>query len=112
MDTIETISFCCLLGNLIRALLFIGLACKSTIFGLFFLFCFVFFLSDSRIVIHSSFACKWQNRFWDSEPIVARFLSNKGGTLDIQIPRSSSELHLALCMHNVCHVHGLGPSHI
>ena len=41
--------------------------------------CF-FFLSDSRIVSHSLFACNWQNRFLDNEPVVARFPSNKGGS--------------------------------
>ena len=56
------------------------------------------------------FGCKWKNRFWDSEPIVAGIPSNKGGTLDIRIPHSSSELHLAPCMHDVCCVCGLGPS--
>ena len=29
---------------------------------------------------HSPFARKWKNGLWDSEPVVARFLSNKGGT--------------------------------
>ena len=85
-------------------LLFVGLARKST------LVLFFFFLSDSRIVSHSSFAYKWQNRFWDSEPIVARFPSNKGGTSDIRISRSSSELHPTPCMRDVCYVRGLGPS--
>ena len=60
---------------------------------------------------HLLFACKWQNRFWDSELVVARFLSNKGGTSDIRIPCSSLELHPALCMRDVCRVRGLGPSH-
>ena len=69
-----------------------------------------FFLSDSRIVSHSPFAYRWQNKFWDSEPIVAYFLSNKGGTSDIRIPRSSPELYLAPCMRDVCRVHGLGSS--
>ena len=68
------------------------------------------FLSDSRILSHLPFACKWKNRFWDNEPIIARFLSNKGGTLDIQIPYSSLELHPTPCMHDVCCVHGLGSS--
>ena len=44
---------------------------------------FVSIFSDSKIVSHSPFACDWQNRFLDSEPIVACFLSNKGGNLDI-----------------------------
>ena len=57
-----------------------------------------------------TFACKWQNRFWDNEPIVAHFPSNKGGTLDIQIPHSSSEMHPTPCMHNVCRMRGLGSS--
>ena len=75
------------------------------------MFDFLFFLfSKSRIVSHLPFACKWQNRFWDSEPIIARFPSNKGGTSDIQIPCNSSELHSAPCMRDVCHVCGLGPS--
>ena len=44
---------------------------------------FVFLFSDSRIVSHFPFACEWQNKFWDSEPVVAHFSSYKGGTLDI-----------------------------
>ena len=59
---------------------------------------------------YSPFACNWQNRFWDSEPAVARFPRNKGGNSDIWIPHNTSKLHLAPCMHDVCHVHGLGPS--
>jgi len=59
-----------------------GLACKSSLF---------FFpsssssssFSDSRIVSHSSFACKWQNRLWDSELVIAHFPDNKGGTSNI-----------------------------
>ena len=39
--------------------------------------CF-FYFSDSRIVSHSPFACNWQNRFWDSEPIVAHFPTKVG----------------------------------
>ena len=75
------------------------------------MFVFFFLYSDSRIVSHSPFACKWQNRFWDNESVVARFLSNKGGTSNIRIPRSSLELHPPLpCMHDVCHVCGLGLS--
>ena len=74
------------------------------------MFVFLFFLSDSRIVSYSPFAYKWKNRFWDNEPIVAHFSSNKGGTSNIRIPHSSSELHPALCMHDVCCVRGLGPS--
>ena len=85
--------------------LFVGLASKST------LVCSLFIFSDFRIASHSSFDCKWQNRFWDSEPVVACFRSNKGGTLDIRIPHSSSELHLIPCMRDVCRVHGLGSSH-
>ena len=69
-----------------------------------------FFLSNSRIVSHSPFTCNWQNRFEDSEPVVAHFPSNKGGTLDIQIPHSSSEMHPTPCMHNVCRMRGLGSS--
>ena len=87
-------------------LLFVGLARKST------LVCFLFFfLSDSRIVRYSPFACKWQNRLWDSEPVITHFPSNKGGTLNIRIPHNSSELHPAPCMCDVCHVSGLGLSH-
>ena len=82
-------------------LLFIRLARKST------LVCFLF----SFLVSHLPFACKWQNRFWDNEPVIAHFSSNKGGTSDIQIPRSSSKLHPAQCMRDVCHVRGLGSSH-
>ena len=59
-------------------LMFIGLAYKST------LICFsFFFFNDSRIASHLPFACKWQNKFWDNEPIIAHFPSNRGGTLDI-----------------------------
>ena len=71
-------------------------------------FCLFFLLSDSRIVSHSPFACNWQNRLWDGEPVIACFLSKKGGNLDIRIPRNSSELHLAPCMRDVCRVRGLG----
>ena len=70
-----------------------------------------FVLSDSRILSHLSFAFKWQNKFLDSEPIIARFPSNKGGNSDIRIPHSSLELHPAPCMRNVCCVRGLGSSH-
>ena len=44
---------------------------------------FIFLFNDSRIGSHSPFACNWQKRFLDSEPIVARFLSNTGRTSDI-----------------------------
>ena len=71
---------------------------------------FFFFLSDSRIVSHSPFACKWQNRFWDNDPVVTCFSSNKGGTSDIRISRNSPELHPAPCMRDVCCVCGLGLS--
>ena len=70
-----------------------------------------FFFSDSRIVRHLPFACKWQNRFWDNKPVIARFSSNKGGTLDIRISHISSKLHPTPCMRDVFRVHGLGPSH-
>ena len=53
---------------------------------------------------HLPFACNWQKRFWDSEPILTHFPSNKGGTSDIRIPCNSTELHL------VCSVHGLSLS--
>ena len=89
-------------------LLFVGLAHKSTLAC----FLFFFFLSDSRIVSHLPSVCKWQNRFWDSEPIVARFPSNKGATSDIRITRNSSKLHPAPCMRDVCCVHGLDSSHM
>ena len=69
---------------------------------------YFFLFSDSKTVSHSPFACNWQNRFWDSKPVVARFLSNKGGISDIRIPRNSMELLLAPCMCIVCRVHGLG----
>ena len=69
-----------------------------------------FFLNDSRIVGHSSFACNCQNKFGDSELVIARFPSNKGGNSDIRIPHNSSELHPAPCMRDVCCVHWLGPS--
>ena len=88
-------------------LLFVVLAHKSTL--VCFLFSF-FFFSDSRIVSHSQFACKWQHKFWDSEHVVAHFPSNKVRTSGIRIPCSSSKLHLAPCIRDVCHVHGLGPS--
>ena len=71
--------------------------------------CF-FLLSDSRIVSHSPFDCNWQNRFWDSEPVISHFSSNKCENSDIRIPRNSSELHPCPCMQDVCHVCGLGPS--
>ena len=71
---------------------------------------FFFFLNDFRIVSHSPFACNWQNKLWDSEPIVACFLSNKGGNSNIGIPQNSSVLHLAPCMRDVCCVHRLGLS--
>ena len=38
-----------------------------------------FFFSDSNITCHLPFACNWQNSFWDSEPVIACLLSNKGG---------------------------------
>ena len=60
-------------------------------------------------MIHSPFAYNWRNRFWDSEPVVAHFLSNNENSA-IQIPRNSSELHPALCMCDMCRVRGLGPS--
>ena len=88
-------------------LLFVGLARKSTLVCFFFVFSF---LSDFRILSHLPFAYKWQNRFQDSELVVAHFPSNKGGTLDIRIPCNSSELHLAPCMHGACFVCGLGSS--
>ena len=59
---------------------------------------------------HSPFACNWLNRFWDSEPIVAHFLSNKGGISNIQIPCNFVEMHPIMRMHVVCCVRGLGPS--
>ena len=40
--------------------------------------------SDSKIVSHSPFTCNWKNKFLDSEPTIAHFLSNKGGNLDIE----------------------------
>ena len=69
-----------------------------------------FLFGDSRIVSYLHFACNWQNRFWDSEPVVARFLSNKGGNLDMWIPCNSTELQPAPFMRVVCQVHGLGSS--
>ena len=59
---------------------------------------------------YSPFACNWQNRFWNSEPVVSRFPSNKGGNSDIRIPHNSVELHPAPCMRVVCCVRRLGPS--
>ena len=60
---------------------------------------------------HLPFACNWQNKFLDSEPVVAHFLSNTYGTLDIQISHNFAELHPALYVRVVCRVRGLGPSH-
>ena len=59
----------------------------------------VFFslFSDSKIVSHSPFTCNWQNRFLDSELIVARFLSNIGENLDI-------ESHATLQSYNLPHL--------
>ena len=59
---------------------------------------------------HSLFACDWQNRFWDSEPFIAHFSSNKGGNSDMQIPRDSAELHPTPSIRVVCRVRGLGLS--
>ena len=73
--------------------------------------CLFFFFSDSKIVSHSPFACNWQNKFWNYEPIIACFSSNKGGTSNIRISRNSVELHPAPCIHVVCRVRGLGLSH-
>jgi len=72
--------------------------------------CLFFFLSESKIVSHSPFACNWQSRFLDSEPIITHFSSNKGGNSDIQIPHDSTELHPTPCMCVVCRVCGLGSS--
>ena len=72
---------------------------------------FVFFFSDSRIVSYSPFACNWQTRFLDSEPVITRFPSNISGTSDIHIPHNSVELHPTPCMHVVYCMCGLGPSH-
>ena len=71
--------------------------------------CFSFLVT--RIVSHLPFACNWQFFFWNSEPVIAHFSSNKGGTLYLQIPQNSTELHPAPYMHVVCRVHGLGLSH-
>ena len=57
-----------------------GLARKSSLF--FFFFPSSSF-SDSRIVSRLSFACKWQNRLWDSELVITHSPNNKGGTSDI-----------------------------
>ena len=70
----------------------------------------IFLFSDSRIVSHSPFPCNRQNKFWDSEPVIARFPSSKGGNSDIRIPRNSLELHPSLCLCDVCRVYGLGSS--
>ena len=79
---------------------------------MFFSFLFFFFLfSDYRIVSHSPFTCKWQNKSWDNELVVACFSSNKGGTSDIRIPHNSTELHPTPCIRYVCHVRGLGSNH-
>ena len=52
----------------------------------------------------------WQTKFWDSEPIVARFPSNTHGTLGVWIPHNSFELNLTPCMCIVCHMRGLSSS--
>ena len=70
------------------------------------------FLSDSRIVSHSPFACNWQTRFWHSESIVTRFPCNTYGTSNIQIPRNFVELHPAPCMRVVFYMRKLGSSHM
>ena len=70
--------------------------------------CFYFLVT--RIVSHSPFACNWQKMFWNSEPVVAYFSSNKGRTLNLQIPQNSTELHPAPCMRVICRVRGLGLS--
>ena len=96
--------------------IYIHLAHKSTLFIWLMVevvghvFFFFFFLSDSRVVSHSHFACNWQTRFWDSEPVVTRFPSNTRRTSDIQIPCNSKELHPIPCMRVVCRMHGLGLS--
>ena len=106
MDTIDIHPF-----KIVRAPLFVWLfeLVRAPLFVCLFVF-FFFFLSDSRIVSHSPFACNWQNRFWDNEPVVARFLSNKGGNSDIWIPCDSTKSHLAPFMCVVCRVHRLGSS--
>ena len=71
---------------------------------------FVFLFNDSRIVSHLPFACNWQIRFLDSEPIVTRFPSNTSRTLDTRIPCNSAGLHLAPYMHVVRRVRWLGSS--
>ena len=71
---------------------------------------FVFLFCDSNTMSHLPFTCNWQNRFWDSEPIIARFPINKGGNLDIRISHNTTELHPAPCMCVVCCVCGLGLS--
>ena len=47
------------------------------------------------MVSHSPFACHWQNGFWDNEPVIAHFSSNKDENSDIRIPRNFLELHPA-----------------
>ena len=70
--------------------------------------CFSFLVT--RIVSHSPFACNWQKKFRNSEPVIVHFSSNKGGTLYLQIPQNSTELHPAPCMRVICRVRGLGLS--
>ena len=74
---------------------------------------FFFFFSDSRIVSHSPCACNWQNRYWDNEPIVARFPNNKCGiqTYESHVTlRSYTPPHVCmLCV--VCRVCGLGATY-
>ena len=43
--------------------------------------------------------------------LISQATKVQGGTSNIQIPRSSSELHLAPCMCDMCRVHGLGPAY-
>ena len=63
----------------------------------FILFYFILFFFK-WLRTHSPFAYNWRNRFRDSEPVVAYFLSSKGWNSNIWIPRDSAELYLA----NVC----------
>ena len=60
---------------------------------------------------HWPFACNRKNKFWNSEPVIARFSSNKGENSDIQIWHDFAKLHLAPCMRVIYCVRGLGPSH-
>ena len=90
MDTTETVSFCCLMGQLEE--------CPC-------LFSFAF-LSDQSLVICLQMA----KQVLGQRTCHCSFPKQQARTTNIQIPRSSSELHPAPFMRDVCYVRGLGPS--